>query len=438
MSALSVLSLSNSVIVIMNIRLTTSFLGILALILTYSDGFSQTGLAKIGNKAESKYTTQNHMDKTDSFIFKVNNSKLKIGGKPAIILSKAGQTDTTQAQILNVCILPGRGMNVFQIQAWVPGLGIVNLLKSPTLEDAANILNGGSADEFGNASFDMGGAILVPFVNVLRGKLLPDNKNLETLIAGHKVIFPANFSAPKEGAEKHGMHGFLLNKIMDVVTTEADNELASVTASYNAGNFDGHWLSGTTLIIQAVLNSEGFTLTVTAKNTGNSVLPIGIGWHPYFMIPGGMRAQAKLHLPSKLKVLDNNYDDVFPLGELVSVSSTAYDFSDDVGAPLNNLHLDECYTNLMRNSSDEAIVELIDAAAKYKLRVTAVSPEIKAFEIFSPSDANNIAIEPQFNLPDPYNPIWEDTINTNMVHLEPLDSVVYKVKVSLPPFADSP
>jgi aldose 1-epimerase len=378
------------------------------------------------------------MNKTTSKIFKVTNSKLKIGGMSALILSKEGQSDTKKAQILNVYILPGRGMNVFQIQAWVPGLGIFNLLKSPTLEEAANILNGGPADVFGNASFDMGGAVLLPFVNVLRGKLLPDNRNLEALIAGQKVVFPANFSGSKEGAEKHGMHGFFLNKKMDVVTTEANNEQASVTATYEAGNFGGQWLSGTTLSINAVLNSEGFSLTIIAKNSGNTILPIGIGWHPYFMIPSGMRSQVKLHVPSKLKVLDNNYDDVFPLGKLVPVSGTAYDFSDTDGALLNNLHLDECYTDLIRNSSDEVVVEFNDVVANYKLRVTAVSPEIKAFEIYSPSNANNIAIEPQFNLPDPYNPIWEDSINTNMVHLQPFDSVEYKVKVSLPSFPDSP
>lgn len=425
------------VIAIIKLKLITAFLVILALLLTYSKGFSQTGLAKTGNKDGSTDRTQDYMNKKGSFIFKVTNSKLKIGGLPAIILSKEGQTDSTQAQILNVCILPGRGMNVFQIRAWLPGLGIVDLLNSPTLEEAANILNGGTADIFGNASFQMGGAILVPYVNVIRGKLLSDNTCLETLIAGQKVILPANFSATKEGAEKHALHGLILNKKMDVVTTETDNEQASVTATYKAGNFDCHWLSSTTLTIKIVLNSDDFTLTVTAKNTGNSVLPIGIGWHPYFMIPGGVRSQVKLHVPSNLKVLDNNYDDVFPLGELVSVSGTAYDFSDTGGAPLGNLHLDECYTNLIRNSSDEAIVELYDAAVKYRLRVTAVSPEIKAFEIYSPSNVNNIAIEPQFNLPDPYNPIWQDSISTNMVHLKPLHSVIYKVKVSLPPFPNS-
>jgi hypothetical protein len=39
-------------------------------------------------------------------------------------------------EFLSVTLLPGRGMNVLQITAYIPGKGEVNLLASPSIEGA--------------------------------------------------------------------------------------------------------------------------------------------------------------------------------------------------------------------------------------------------------------------------------------------------------------
>ncbi len=44
-------------------------------------------------------------------------------------------------------------MNLFQIRAFVPGKGEINLIASPSLEEAAKLLAGGSSDPYGNESF---------------------------------------------------------------------------------------------------------------------------------------------------------------------------------------------------------------------------------------------------------------------------------------------
>ena len=66
-----------------------------------------------------------------------------------------------------------------------------------------------------------------------------------------------------------------------------------------------------------------------------------------------------------------------------------------------------------------ASVEIIDPAAKYGLRVTALSPEIKAIQVYAPPERNVVAIEPQFNLADPYSKSWGKT-DTGMVMLQPV------------------
>ena len=47
---------------------------------------------------------------------------------------------------------------------------------------------------------------------------------------------------------------------------------------------------------------------------------MGIGSHPYFSIPSGVRAQARLRIPASKLAVVNNYDDVFPTGQLVEAS----------------------------------------------------------------------------------------------------------------------
>src|SRR5450631_4369775 len=99
-----------------------------------------------------------------------------IGDQKVIRLKRKQSADESKPQFVSVEMLPGRGMNVFQIKAHVPGLGVINLLESPTLEVARERMNGGESDFNGNESFKMGGAILVPFANRIRGKLVPGSK----------------------------------------------------------------------------------------------------------------------------------------------------------------------------------------------------------------------------------------------------------------------
>lgn len=75
----------------------------------------------------------------------------QIGGEPVVKLTRPATSNGQQMEFLSVTVLPGRGMNVFQITANVPGKGEIPVLASPTLEEAAAKLSGGSDDQNGNA-----------------------------------------------------------------------------------------------------------------------------------------------------------------------------------------------------------------------------------------------------------------------------------------------
>jgi aldose 1-epimerase len=113
------------------------------------------------------------------------------------------------------------------------------------------------------------------------------------------------------------------------------------------------------------------------------------------------------------------------------VKGTPYDFSAAGGKPLGSLFLDECFTNLQRDAEGKVVVNVTDPAANYGVRVMALSPEIKAIQVYAPPDKNFVAIEPQFNLSDPYNKkVWGNR-DTGVVTLQPGASASWHIRVEL-------
>ena len=351
-----------------------------------------------------------------------------VGGQPTFTLERPKSTDTAKAHFVSAQILPGRGMTTYQIRAYVPGKGEIDLMESPPLADAPKLMDGGPEDLIGNKSFSLGGSILLPYANRIRGVLSADGTTLVTPIMGKPVTLIANWKGKKPEAVKNAMHGMILDAKMDKVTTDSKPDESSVTGIFHAGDFQGHWLSKTDVETKITLKDDAFIMTVTAKNVGAESLPIGIGWHPYFVLPSGDRTQAKLHLPAKQRALVNNYDDVFPTGKIEKVTGTPYDFTAPGGVALGKLFLDDSFLDLQKTKEGNTVIEIRDPAAKFGLRVTGMSKEITAIQVYAPLDKKFIVVEPQFNWVDPYSKVWAGK-KTGMVAIAPGGSVTYAVKV---------
>ena len=358
-----------------------------------------------------------------------DSSKVSIGGEPVVVLQRPPAADQKWPQFLEATVLPGRGMAVLQIKAYLPGKGEINLLNAPALPEAEKLLNDGD-DQWGNQVFKIGGAILLPFANRIRGKVSSDGKTIAATVAGKTVTLPANWSGSEPGAEKHAIHGLMVRSKFQDVSLHNGTDRSSVSAVLHAGNFDGHWLSDTDVKVETTLKDGAFEMTVTATNVGKEPLPMGIGWHPYFLLPSGDRNQARLELPSETRAVMNNYDDSFVTGKRVPVKGTPYDFSAAGGRPLGTQYLDDNYSDLIRNQEGSTVSEVIDPAAHYGLRLMTLSPEIQSIQVYAPPQKSFVAIEPQFNLPDPYSAAW-GKIDTGMVLLKPGQSVSWRVRLEL-------
>jgi galactose mutarotase-like enzyme len=356
--------------------------------------------------------------------------KVTIGGEPVLTLHAPQLGKPDQPSFTSAVLLPGRGMSILQLKANIPSKGEVDVLTAPSVDEAKELLDN-KDDAYGNKLFSVGGAFLVPYANRIRGQASADGTTLATTIAGKPITLPANWPGKSAGAEKVAMHGMMLKSQFQSVSQRMAGGASTASAVFHAGNFDGHWPSKTDITTQVSLRSGALGLTITAKNVGNEPLPIGIGWHPYFAIPSGDRKQAKLHLPADKRAVMNNYDDVFPTGQVVSVKDDngKYDFTSPGGKTLNDMFLDDNFQDLQR-AGGNAVSEIIDPASNYGIRIVSESPEIKSIQVYSPPDKTFVALEPQFNLPDPYGSEWKGA-NTGMVVLQPGQSVSWRVKLQL-------
>jgi len=396
----------------------------LALLVCWRASSPQHALAAAVLLAGSQSTLPSASDEA------VSNSGLKIGGQPVVQLRRRGSERAARPEFTSITILPGRGMNLFQITAYLPGKGEVHVLASPSLEEAAQQLNGGADDVLGVKSFAFGGAFLVPYPNRIRGKLSPDGKTITTQWKDKTLTLPAVWKGKANPhAELHAIHGLILDRKTDSLKLQTTADGQTLTGVIHAGDFGGYWPSKTDLTIRISLTGSAVESTITAKNVGNEEEPLSIGWHPYFAIPSGDRMQARLRIPAAKLTEVNNYDDVFPTGKLLPVAGTKYDFGSLSGEPLGNIFLDDNFADLGRTSG-QLVVDLTDPAAAYGLHIEGLSPEIRTVQVYAPPDKAFAAIEEQFNFADPFSSVWNG-MDTGMVTLKPDQSVTWKVCLAL-------
>jgi galactose mutarotase-like enzyme len=346
-----------------------------------------------------------------------------IGGLPLVTLV-AQDAPPAGPAILQAEVLPGRGMMLLQARVRLASGRIVDALHAPQPAKAAEDLSGGPEDFNGNKSFSFGGALLAPYANRIRGRPLPDVREIGTDIAGRSVRLPRNWGGKAAGAEQYAMHGLILAADVPFEQPAPDR----VTGRLEAGDFGGRWPGRLAFDFEWRLADGGLGLTITASNTGEEPAPLGLGWHPYFALPSGDRRQARIRLPAGARAEVNDYDEVLPTGRLLSVGGTPYDFNGPDGAALHELYLDDCFTDLPRRNG-RISVEIIDPAADYALRIASRCPEVKAVQVYAPPDQAFVVVEPQFNLADPFGREWPPGVDTGMATLQPGQSLVYDVSV---------
>lgn len=355
-------------------------------------------------------------------------SSVNVNGMPSVTISRKPTPNATKPEFTSITVFPGRALEVQQIKAWFPGKGEVDVLASPSLEDSAKMLNDQDTAN-GDLGYRLGAAFLFPYPNRIRGKLSADGKTLTTEWKGHTITLPANNIGKQPGAERHAMHGLILKAKVEDLQVHPTAEGGTITGVIHGGDFDGHWLSKTDLVIKLSLTAQAVDASITAHNVGSEAEPVAIAWHPYFNIPSGDRTQARLHIPASNMAQVDNYDNVFPTGKILPVADTPYDFQAASGKALENQFLDDNFSHLSP-AGGPIVVKLTDPKGGYGVSIEGISSHIKTIQAYAPPAQHFVAIEHQFNFADPFGKEWGN-MDTEMVTLAPGKSVDWHVRLGV-------
>lgn len=344
------------------------------------------------------------------------------GGQDAIVLQRIRLEGQAVPEFLSATLLPGLGMNVLQITAYLPQKGEVSLLASPSLDEAARL----------PAASQPSGTFEAPWANRISGARSTDGSSLTTEWQDHAITLP--IAQKMHSGEALAMGGLLMGQGATTANTSVMPDGGEAQATFDPGNFDGHWVSQTQITTSMQLSSRAIEIKMVARNVGDQPEPMGIGWHPRFAILSGDRGQASLRMPNAMRADVRDRKSGLPNGKLLPVVGTEYDFTARNGRPLGELSLDDSFVHLQPALLDNGpIAELRDPASNYGLRMTAITPTIKAMRVYAPANQRFVSIEPQFNYDDPFGSEWPQGEDTGMVVLQPGQSVQWQVRLEIFP-----
>ncbi len=348
------------------------------------------------------------------------------GGEDVIRLIRTPDAVGSEPELVSALLLPGRGMNVLQLIARIPGHGEVPLLMAPPLEEASKMLTGTGPDANGALSATMGGAFLVPWAGRLVGRPSGTPNVLQTLWLGQHLTFPA--ATPGSSLSTLGL---FLDRGADSTHNDVVLDGQSVDATFHSGTFSGNWPSAGAVQILAELSGRSLDLTVTVQNTGTTPMPAGIGWLPFFTLGSQDRAHASLTIPSSTH-LETNRSTGIPTGRMLPVSGTALDFVRARGTVLDHTAIDDTFVHLATAPlADSPIAELRDTAWGYGIRVLPLTSNIKALRVIAPPDKPWVAIGPYTNFDDALGSEWDTSEGSGISTLQPGDTLQWKVRVEI-------
>ena len=348
------------------------------------------------------------------------------GGEDAIQLVRKPSAVSGDPEFLSATFLPGRGMNLLQLTALIPGHGEISLMMAPPLDEVSGMLNGTGPDVNGSLSATMGGAFLVPWAGRLVGKPSATNGVLQTLWLGQRLTFPSSGAGSVLSTR-----GLLLDRGADSSHSDPILDGQAVDAIFHPGTFSGNWPATGSVHVHAELTGHNLDLSVAVQNTGDTPMPAGIGWMPYFNIASTDRTNATLSVPSSTR-LEFDRNTGIPTGRTTSVSGTPLDFAAAKGTKLDSTAVDEIYTHLTTGVlATEPVAELRDTTFGYGLRIIPQSANIRALHVVAPADKPWVSIGPVTNYDDALGSEWDTAEGSGIKTLQPGDTLQWKVRVVL-------
>ncbi len=214
---------------------------------------------------------------------------------------------------------------------------------------------------------------LIPFPNRI--------KDGKYKFVGKSYQLPTNHPA-----ENHAIHGFIYDKKFNVTNTEINENEASVNLEYTYnGDVEGYPFKFLIEMIYTFTVDDGFNCQTLVQNLGDTSLPFGDGWHPYFKFDKKVN-ELLLKIASNQKTEID--DRMIPTGNI---------FQFDKFSELTKIE-DTKFDTGFRIENQDAIVEteILDQESNVKIIVFQETGECKYnfLQVYIPPSRESIAVEP--------------------------------------------
>ncbi len=348
------------------------------------------------------------------------------GGQEAVVLQRTMLAGSTTPEFLSATLLPGRGLNVFQIMVAIPGHSPIPLLQASSLENAAKLMSGMDTDADGIESLLLGSPIEAPWAGFVSGTRNERPGAVVTVWHGRSLVLPRNAVLEDTPISQGGL---LLKAEADSVKQNIMPDGGTVQGSFSASNFADRWPSQTSVSVAALLSSHTFELKIVARNEGKEPAPFGLGWRPQLVFPSGARSGVRLRLPAGAR---EEMSGGRATGRLLDVADTPMDFTDRAGRLLRNLEIDDTFVDLHSGFLDNGpVVEVRDTRSGVGVRLTAMSPQIRAIHVQSSTSDNRITLGFQTNLDDPFSHVWNKDDGGSINVLQPGQTLQWRLRLEV-------
>lgn len=199
------------------------------------------------------------------------------------------------------------------------------------------------------------------------------------------VLNPKLNNVPRDGNHQP-MHGLLTHASdWQVAALHADANGAEVTSRLEFWRHPD-WMAqfpfAHTISITCRLRDGALQVETTLENLSDNPMPVSVGFHPYFQIPGVPRDRWQVHIAARQRLKLSNV--TIPTGEEEPVA-----FPDPL--TLSGVQLDDVFGSLVRNAQGDAVFSVTGGDKKISV---IYGPKYQNAVLYAPPGREYICFEP--------------------------------------------
>lgn len=263
--------------------------------------------------------------------------------------------------------------------------GSINAMALKCGDGLVEIINGYESveDVLINLHKSFKGSSLFPFPNRIADGIYH--------FAGKKHCLPINFPH-----ENNAIHGLVYDRQFEVVEQRSGNQCCALTLRYlPPDQTEGYPFKYKLEQRYQWVENRGLECTTIIENLSNCDMPLGHGWHPYFM--GGAKHidDLALQLPAA-KILEVDQRNI-PTG-----NSKSYDKFKQM-QQIGSTELDNCFRLECADQYADIIISNAKRKFSFKIRQEMGKDKYNYLQIYTPPERTSIAIEPMTCAPNVFN-----------------------------------